>query len=275
MSEQGNNINEKAVEKAFTKQSVVFDEIYSSNIIIKYKRQRVRDHVSQYLKPNSNILELNAGTGEDAVWFAKQGHFVHATDISVGMQEKLAQKSREHGMISRISNELCSFNELSGLKKKGPYDLIFSNFAGLNCTGELNKVLTSFEELLKPGGFITLVLLPRFCLWETMTFLRGEFKTAFRRFFSSKGVKAQIEGEFFTCWYYNPSYITRTLEATYDVLSIEGLCTLVPPSYLEKFPNKRPKLYNWLKGKENRWKSLWPWKIIGDYYIISLKKKVT
>jgi len=62
------SVNEKAVEKAFSKQSAIFDEIYSSNIIIQYKRQRVRDHLEQFLKPYSKILELNAGTGEDAVW---------------------------------------------------------------------------------------------------------------------------------------------------------------------------------------------------------------
>ena len=50
--------------------------------------------------------------------------------------------------------------------RKGPYDMIFSNFAGLNCTGELDKVLASFSSLLKPKGIVTLVLLPGFCLWE-------------------------------------------------------------------------------------------------------------
>jgi hypothetical protein len=47
----------------------------------------------------------------------------------------------------------------------------------------------------------------------------------------------------------------------------------VPPSYLENFPTKRSSLFNWLKEKENKWKCKWPWKSIGDYYIISLRKK--
>ncbi len=152
--------------------------------------------------------------------------------------------------------------------------MIFSNFAGLNCTGDLNKVLESFSALLHPGGIVTLVILPTFCLWETMMALKGEFKTAFRRFFSSKGVKAQIEGEYFTCWYYDPSYIIKNMKDSFDVLAIEGLCTLVPPSYLENFPTKRPSLFNWLKEKESKWKAKWPWKSIGDYYIISLKKRM-
>ena len=190
------------------------------------------------------------------------------------MQERLIEKVNRNNLRSKITWELCSFTELTGLNDKGPYDLIFSNFAGLNCTGDLNKVLGSFSALLNPGGIVTLVILPKFCLWETMMAVKGEFKTAFRRFFSSKGVKAQIEGEYFTCWYYNPSYIIKNLKDSFDVLTTEGLCTLVPPSYLENFPSKRPSFFNWLKEKENKWKAKWPWKSIGDYYIISLKKKI-
>jgi hypothetical protein len=185
----------------------------------------------------------------------------------------LVEKVKRNDLGSKISNERCSFTELEKLGNKGPYDLIFSNFAGLNCTGELNKVLQSFPSLLKSDGVVTLVILPKFCLWETMMFLKGEFKTAFRRFFSSNGVKAKIDGEFFTCWYYNPSYIIKNTKDSFDVLSIEGLCTIVPPSYLENFPAKQPKFFKKLKAKEDKWKSKWPWKTIGDYYIISLKKK--
>jgi ubiquinone/menaquinone biosynthesis C-methylase UbiE len=267
------SVNENAAEKAFSKQSAIFDDLYSTNIIIQYKRQRVRDHLMQFIKPHSQILELNAGTGEDAVWLAKHDHTVHATDISKGMQEKLIEKVRQNKLEAKVTNELCSFTELQDLRNKGPYDLIFSNFAGLNCTGDLDKVLQSFSTFLKPNGIVTLVILPKFCLWESLLFLKGDFKTSFRRFFSKKGVKAHIEGEYFTCWYYNPSYVIKNMNEKYEVLSVEGLCTLVPPSYLENFPTKRPSLFNWLQEKENNWKGKWPWKSIGDYYIISLAKK--
>jgi ubiquinone/menaquinone biosynthesis C-methylase UbiE len=265
--------NEQQAAAAFSKQSVIFDALYSGNTIIQYKRKRVRDHVSQFLAPNSTILELNSGTGEDAIWFAQQGHRVHATDISTGMQNVMVEKIQKAGLANNISYELCSFTELDQLKHKGPYDLVFSNFAGLNCTGELDKVLHSLTALLKPGGMATLVVLPPFCLWEALLALKGQFKTAFRRSFSSKGVTAHLEGKHFTCWYYRPSYITSQAKSQFDVYGFEGLCTIVPPSYLEHFPQKRPSLYRFLMTQENRLKSTWPWKYMGDYYIISLRKK--
>ena len=267
------NANEHLAEAAFTGQSVIFDRIYADNTIVNYKRERVRAHVLSYLAPGSSILELNSGTGEDALFFAQKGHKVHATDISTGMQEQLVQKVRRAGMENMVSNELCSFTNLAQLTNKGPYDLILSNFAVLNCTGELDNVLASFNDLLKPGGMVTLVVLPKFCLWETLLVFKGKFRTAFRRFFSSKGRSAHIEGVHFKCWYYNPSYIIKKLKEQFDLLCIEGLCTIVPPSYIEGFAEKYPSSYSFLKARENKLKSRWPWKFIGDYNIISMKKK--
>jgi ubiquinone/menaquinone biosynthesis C-methylase UbiE len=273
MTGASSHINEQFAEAAFSNQSIVFDELYSADTIIGYKRKRVRDHILQYLKPGGSILELNSGTGEDALFFAQKGFKVHATDISKGMQQQLREKIVKHGLQHRVSNEICSYTQLEQLKNKGPYDLIFSNFAGLNCTGELDKVLSSFAGLLNPGGMVTLVVLPKFCLWETLLVFKGEFKTAFRRLFSSKGRKAHVEGVYFDCFYYNPSYIKKRLDLNFEVLSVEGLCTIVPPSYIEGFAEKHPRAYKILTGWEDKLKTTWPFKYVGDYYIISLKKR--
>lgn len=266
--------NEQQAASAFGKQSTVFDDLYASDTIIQYKRQRVRDHVERYLQPGSSILELNAGTGEDAIYFADKGYHVHATDISEGMQSILSSKVKKAGLSHLITQENCSFTQLINLNNKGPYDLVFSNFAGLNCSSELDIVLRSLAQLVKPGGMITLVVLPGFCLWETLLVFKGKFKTAFRRFFSSKGALSRVEGEYFRCWYYNPSYIIKNTKKDFSLLSIEGLCTIVPPSYIEYFAEKHQRAFTFLRKKENRYKSSWPWKYIGDYYIISLIRNV-
>lgn len=265
--------NEALTAEAFGRQSVVFDEIYSPNLIIQYKRERVRSTINKYLTNPGKILELNAGTGEDAVYFARLGHTVHATDIADGMLEILQKKVNEHGLQQKITTEKCSYTSLQNLKNSGPYDLIFSNFAGLNCTAELDKVLLSFSPLLKKNGKVVLVIMPPFSIWETFLALQGQFKTAFRRFNSKNGRKAKVEGTYFYCWYYKPLFIEKTLKEEFNMLETEALCSIVPPSFFEGFPKKHPKLYKTLCRLENRFKSAWPWKNIGDYYIITLQKK--
>lgn len=267
------NLNEQLAGAAFSKQSLVFDELYAENTIVAYKRERVRSHVLKHIKPGSYILELNSGTGDDALFFAQKGFRIHATDISDGMQQQLSQKIVMAGLQTRVSTELCSYTRLGELKNKGPFDLIFSNFAGLNCTGELDKVLTSFDELLNPGGLVTLVLLPPFCLWETLLVFKGKFRTAFRRFSGASGAKAHVEGTHFRCWYYRPEYIIKRLKGKFDLISLEGLCIFVPPSYTAGFSEKHPSAYKFLKWCEDKLRSSWPWKYTGDYYIVSLRKK--
>lgn len=258
---------------AFNKQAALFDGLYASDSMIIYKRQRVREHLQHFLQPHSNILELNAGTGEDALYLAQNGHQVHATDISESMQAILQQKIAGSAYKELISQECCAYTDLSSLQNKGPYDYIFSNFAGLNCTGELDEVLRSLSPLLKKHGIITLVVLPEFCLWEFLLLFKGSFRTAFRRFAGKKGARAHIEGEYFTCWYYNPAYIISTLQDDFELLKLEGLCSLVPPSYIEGFREKHPSWFVRLSKMESKLKTRWPWRSIGDYYIISLRKK--
>jgi ubiquinone/menaquinone biosynthesis C-methylase UbiE len=267
------HMNEQDAADAFTGQSGIFDDLYSTNAIINYKRERVRNHILQYLSTGRSILELNSGTGEDAVFFANKGYKVHATDLSPGMQEQLVLKVRKYELSGMVSNELCSYTNLDHLENKGPFDLIFSNFAGLNCTNELDRVLISLPPLLNPNGIVTLVIMPKFCLWETLLLFKGKFRTACRRFFSSSGRIAHIEGNYFKCWYYDTSYVIKRMQDQFEVLGIEGLCTLVPPSYIENFAEKHPSAYQFLKNKENQLKARWPWRVMGDYYIISLRKK--
>lgn len=258
---------------AFNRQAPVFDSIYGLDTIIRYKRTRVREHVQHFLEPQSNILELNAGTGEDAIYFASLGHRVHATDISPAMQAVLTEKVKASGYTHRISSEICSYAELELLTHPQEFDHIFSNFAGLNCTDKLDKVLESFYHLLKPGGTCTLVVLPKFCLWETLLLFRGKFSTAFRRFTGKKGAKAHIEGVHFRCWYYNPGYLRKHLGIEFSMEKLEGLCTIVPPSYMEGFAEKHPRLYKFLVNWENRLKSVWPFRVCGDYYIVTFRKE--
>src|SRR5690349_20183543 len=132
MNSAGSTINEQTAATAFNKQASRFDIIYRDNTIIQYKRERVRQQVERFLPASSSILELNAGTGDDAIYFAERGHSVHATDISTGMQEILIKKINEQKQSANVSTELCSFTELEKLDHRGPYDLVFSNFAGLN-----------------------------------------------------------------------------------------------------------------------------------------------
>ena len=66
-------LNETETARAFSKQAEIFDAYDAGNTINQYKRQRVREHVLRYMDAEGSILELNAGTGIDAAYFAGKG----------------------------------------------------------------------------------------------------------------------------------------------------------------------------------------------------------
>ena len=74
-------------EAAFSAQAPRFDVIDDGNPIIGRMRTIVRRAVMRNYAPGQELLELNAGTGLDALWFAERGLNVLATDAAPGCPE--------------------------------------------------------------------------------------------------------------------------------------------------------------------------------------------
>lgn len=262
---------EQDVDAAFSKQSPIFDETDRQNNLLLWMRDRVHKEVLAHIKKDAYLLELNCGTGIDALFFAQQGIRVKATDNAAGMLEQLHRKIADNGLEEMITAERCSFNNLEKLGNEPQFDYVFSNFGGLNCTDRLDKVLHDIDRLLKPGGSFTLVIMPRVCLWEMLLLFKGYFKTAFRRF-KKGGTRARVEGVYFTCYYYNPQYIIEALGKNYTVESLKGLAITVPPPYIEQFTEKHPRLFKKLERWENKLWNKAPFNRWGDHFMITMTK---
>lgn len=262
---------EVIVSKAFSLQSSSFDAIDDGNELILWIRDRVRNEVLHFIPDGAHMLELNCGTGIDALFFAQKGYHVLATDNAPGMLDTLGKKAARLQLQDNIQYKQCSFNNLEELGDEKKYDYIFSNFGGLNCTDNLAKVLHDIDRLLKPGGYFSLVIMPVICPWEIITVFKGYFKTAFRRF-AKNGTMAHLEGEWFKCYYYNPSYIMGQMQEKFKLASLKGLSIVVPPPFIEGFVKKHPKLFSRLEKIENKIWDIAPFNRWCDHYIITMQK---
>ena len=264
--------NEIEVSSAFSKQSTVFDEIDDANSCIGWVRDRVRKEVANYMSEGARVLELNCGTGIDSTYFAALGHEVLATDNADGMLATLNKKIAGTDIESRITTKKCSFNKIGDINE-GQFDYVFSNFGGLNCTDKLYEVLSGIDKVLKPGGYFTLVIMPKVCPWEMLMFFRGYFKTAFRRF-KKNGTNAHLEGVNFLCYYYSPDYVVKHMGQGYELCSTKGLCITVPPPFIENFKERHTKLFNVLAKVEDKIYAMKPFNKWCDHYMITMKKSV-
>jgi ubiquinone/menaquinone biosynthesis C-methylase UbiE len=258
--------NDSSVSEAFSKQSGIFDTLDESNKLSGHLRNIFRYEVLSNLKPESRILELNCGTGLDAMFFAEKGHDILATDNAPGMIERLNEKAGHSNLKVRTS--VLSYHDISQLKDQ-KFDHIVSNFGGLNCTNELGKVLEQLPGLLNPGGKITLVIMPRVCPWELVMAFKGDFKTAFRRF--KNGTPAYVEGVKFLCYYYNPFYVKKYLSESMKMLSLQGIYITVPPEFFRGFVERYPRTYKFLSKIDRAISRTWPFNRTCDHFMITMQ----
>ncbi len=256
---------------AFSKQSVIFDELEQHNPIVKELRNRIRRHVLSLVRPEETLLELNAGTGLDAVAFAQNGVRVTATDIAEGMVQQMHRKVEKYGLGEYMQIRRCSFTDLDSFGESR-FDHIFSNFGGLNCAENLAEVIQSLKPLLKPSGTVTLVIMPPVSIWEIFSLLRGN-TNAFRRL-RKGGTMAHVEGEYFRVHYYSARYVVEAFDEGFERIELQGLSAIAPPPHAERFAVRFPRLYSVLARLDVMLAHLPIFRSCADHYCITLRKKV-
>ena len=257
------------VNRAFSKQSLAYDSDDNVNQVLQDMRQQVYRHVSGFMKKSSEVLELNAGTGIDALHFVQEGHRVHATDLSDGMISQIEKKIVDHQLQDRLTCQQLSYDQLQQLEGR-KFDYVLSNFGGLNCIDELSKVTMSLPTLLNPGGFVTWVIMPPVCLWELLWIFKGHGKQAFRRF-NQQGVMAHLEGEYFKTYYHSLSQIKEAFGPEFKFIKSEGLCALSPPPSRGDFSAKHPMVYQFLRKLDSLVRSSFPFNRWADHIIVTFQ----
>src|SRR5512140_1034239 len=126
----------ETISRAFSLTAAKYDAFAIDHPHLTRMRGKVYDHVARLVPPGARILELNAGTGTDAVQLARRGYFVHATDIAPGMLERLRDKVRTLRLQYRVTVEEQSFLSLEDAEG-APFDAVFSDLGGLNCVPDL------------------------------------------------------------------------------------------------------------------------------------------
>jgi len=244
--------------------------------LLKPKHSVVNDAYPDGLKAVlPRVLELNCGTGEDVIWLAKQGLQVLATDASAEMVELAKVKIARAGLAKFASVQVCTFAEIEHLREEN-FDLIFSNFGGLNCVSpeELAKLGVVLAQKLKPGGKFIAVVMSRFCWWETLYFLlKWKPREAFRRF-SKKPVEARLDARTtVSTWYYSPAEFQKHLQFNSIRSIIKPLGFWLPPSYLNPFFEKKPRLLGFLNFLEQILTPSWM-ASSADHFLVCLERKV-
>ncbi len=249
-----------------------YDAAFTHSVIGKAQRKNVHAFLYELLQQNpaARILEINCGTGEDAQWLAQQNFSVIATDISEAMIAVAKSKS----IINNPVFSVADINDLPNVFRGEKFDLIFSNFGGLNCLSaiSLGQFFKNASGLLSENGQLALVIMPKNTKWEQLYFLaKADFKTIFRR---KKGnAVANVDGQNVMTYYYNPNETCTFAKPYFDMGMLRPVGFFVPPSYLEPFFKNKPRLVSVLARMEDSIKN---WSFLAkhaDHYFIHFRKR--
>ena len=265
------------MNSAFDSVAKEYDATFTLTKIGKIQREIVWTYLNKILsgKEDLRIFELNCGTGEDALWFAKNGHTVLATDISEKMLEITEKKATENNLNDKIKTNKIDLTKIEDFVSNETFDLVFSNFGGINCIPfkDLYNLPAVLSKLIKPSGRLIMVIMPTFCIWEMFYFtLKFNFKKAFRRS-STKRLKVKLNGNEMLVDYYTPILVNKIFRKDFTQTALKPVGFFIPPSYLENFFSSKHKTFNFMRKLESvitDWGTLANY---SDHFLIDFEKK--
>ncbi|MBK9230285.1 MAG: methyltransferase domain-containing protein [Anaerolineae bacterium] len=277
---------------AFDDSAATYDDAFTESTIGRLLRAAVWRRLDAQFRAGDRVLELNCGTGADAIHLAQRGVHVLATDVSEAMLAVTRRKVAQAGMEELVQVAKLDIADLaawgSSLRSetrdqrsqdddsspsrdpisdlRPPVSGLLSNFGGLNCVADLAGVAQALAGLLKPGGRAILCIMGPLAPWEWAWYLRqGQAGKAFRRL-----RRDGVPWRGLTIRYPSIAALRRAFAPMFTVQRVSAIGALLPPSYVEPWAARHPALLARLNRIERRLETAWPLPWLADHYLIEM-----
>lgn len=255
----------------FDQMASEYDDVFTRSSIGRAQRDVVWNVLTQAFQRGDHVLELNCGTGEDALFLARRAIAVTACDASPKMIQVASERLRSEAPNIPVQFNLLPTERLHELQHTTMFDGAFSNFSGLNCVSDLEQAANDLATLLSANAALVICVSTRFCAWEIVWFLlHGKFRKAFRR---CSGHATATVGEVTVDVYYPTVRKLQQLFAPWFVMrSCKGVGIAVPPSYVETWISSHPNLLRMFCAIDRIISSLPVFRVLGDHMILRFER---
>jgi SAM-dependent methyltransferase len=256
---------------AFDQLAKRYDDLFTRSLIGRAQRNAVWNVLAQTFRSGDHVLELNCGTGEDALFLAGKGVSVVACDASERMIEFAQQRLCTEAPNASVEFSQLPIERVAEIRSEVAFDGVFSNFSGLNCVADLRQTAENLATLIPPNAPLIICLSTRFCISEIIWFLlHGRPHEAFRR---CSGHAAAKVGEFVVDVYYPTlRQLQRSFSPAFVMRSCVGIGITVPPSYVEPWIRKFPDLLNVMAKIDKALSARPGFRVIGDHMLVSFER---
>jgi ubiquinone/menaquinone biosynthesis C-methylase UbiE len=268
---RANSVPEAGASVAFDRLAASYDSTFTESLIGRAQRNVVWNALKRTFRAGDRVLELNCGTGEDAILLAGRGVSVVACDASDGMIEVARRRKAKQAPNGDVEFQLLRNEELGRLSDEAGFDGALSNFSGLNCVVYPRGVAEELGRLVRVGGTAVICVSTRVCLWEVAWHAaHANFGKALRRI-SGKTV-ARLDGVAVPVWYPTIREWRRAFRPWFRIRSVRAVGLFVPPSYVEKFARSHAGLLG-AAEKLDLVFAAWPvLRGIGDHVLLELQR---
>ena len=250
-----------------------YDATFTNSLIGRAQRSATWRELDRVFHSGQRVLEINCGTGVDAVHLAGRGVEVVACDVSPRMIEVARHRLSRTAPRAPIDFRVLATEEIATLQDERPFDGAFSNFAGLNCVPNLPLVASDLAQLLKPGAPAVLCFAGRYVAWEMLWYImRGDARKAFRRL-QYGPISARIaEGVTVEVHYPAVRELVRIFEPEFRLRRWMGVGVAVPPSYAEAQVRRFPSVMDVLEAID-RIVAGWPLvRSVADHVLLTFER---
>lgn len=248
-----------------------YDDAFTRSVIGRAQREIVWKVVADTFRAGDRVLELNCGTGEDALFLGRQGIAVEACDGSLQMIEVARKRKAMEAPDLPIRFRHLPTEDLGDLRPPAPFDGVLSNFSGLNCVKNLAGVASELSILVRRNGRLVLCLSNRICVWELVWFgMRGLLSKGTRRL-GGRAV-AHLGSKAICVWYPTLRQIKRAFSPWFELRSVRAVGLFVPPSYLEGWAQEHAATVSRLANTDcavGHWPVL---RVLGDHVLLRFEK---
>ena len=245
-----------------------YDRSFTASAIGQRLRAAVWRRLDAAFVPGDRVLELNCGTGEDAVHLGRRGVRVLATDIAPGMLAATRHKIAHAGVAGIVEVAPLAIEKLPRLRA-GVFDGVLSNFGGLNCVDDLPAAARAIAASLRPGARALLCVMGPLVPWEWGWYLaHGQPRKALRRL---RRYGTSWRG--LTIRYPSIGEMRRAFAPHFTEQRVAALGALVPPPYAEAWVARHPRILAALDHWERQIETVPPLPWLADHYLIELERR--
>lgn len=251
-----------------------YDQGFTNSLVGSAQRKAVFYFFDQLKTKNLKVFEINGGTGEDACLLAERENEVLTSDVSPEMVAIAKDKIENRRLSAKAKAKV--FDLQSDDWPTEQFNMIWSNFGGLNCLSEqdLSNLSVNAKNSLESNAYLFAVVMGDKCIWEMIFYsLKLDFKKAFRRF-GGKRIDASIgNGKTIPTWYYSDRHFASIFSSEFEHVASYPIGFFVPPSYLEKRMNQFPTFFRCLKWLDNQVRRTQFLARFADHFLIIMKRK--